>query len=375
MKRLFLLLGLGLALAFQSCDKPKELAEGNWDPQIRSNLNSLLTAYQKTGSYAVFDFDKTTIVNDVSQALWVYQVEHLRFADAPAHAFMDGIPDGNRPLGDITFAEMGETLQEEYTQLMALKAEGKTLEQIHATDTYKDFRARMAALLANMDEVFGYEVSFLWMPGLLAGFTEAEARKVVREALADQLGEDKLEVQEWTSPDGRWSSPVERGIWLSPEMKDLYGCLASHGITAYVCSASLELIVEELACDPKLGLGLPPEQVYGLRFVPGATLAARFDPSIPQPLKQGKVTCILTQIAPRHGNREPILVGGDSNGDVPMLTAFGETRYALVIDAGRSPESKIGQLARQAREMNNTGRFLLQPAFATVRGAVEGGGI
>ena len=160
----------------------------------------------------MFDFDKTTIVNDVSQALWVYQVEHLRFADAPAHAFMDGIPDGNRPLGDITFAEMGKTLQEEYTQIMALKAEGKTLEQIHTTDTYKDFRARMAALLANMDEVFGYEVSFLWMPGLLAGFTEADARKVVREALADQLGEDKLEVQEWTSPDGLWSSPVERGI-------------------------------------------------------------------------------------------------------------------------------------------------------------------
>ena len=376
MKRLFLLLGLALTLAFPSCDnKPQELAQGNWDPQIHSNLNNLMASYRNTGAYAVFDFDKTSIVHDVSQALWVYQIEHLRFSEAPAHAFLDGIPDVTRPLGDITFAEMGKTLQEEYSQMAALKAEGKTLEQIHETDTYKDFRARMAFLLAEMDEVFRHEVSYLWMPGLLAGFTEADARQVVREALADQLGEDKLEVQEWTSPDGRWSAPVERGIWLSPEMKDLYRCLTSQGITPYVCSASLKLIVEELACDPKLGLGLPPEQVFGLRFVPGATLAARFDPSIPQPIKQGKVTCILTQIAPRHGNREPVLVGGDSNGDVPMLTAFGETVYALIIDVGRSPESKIGQLARQAREMDNKGRFLLQPNFATIPGEVEGGGI
>ena len=69
---------------------------------------------------------------------------------------------------------------------------------------------------------------------------------------------------------------VERGIWFSPEMKDLYRCLQAGGITPYVCSASLELIVEVLACDPELGVGLPPEQVFGLRFVHGDKLEAEF---------------------------------------------------------------------------------------------------
>ena len=40
----------------------------------------------------MFDFDQTSIVHDISQALWVYQIEYLRFADAPIHNFLDGVP-------------------------------------------------------------------------------------------------------------------------------------------------------------------------------------------------------------------------------------------------------------------------------------------
>ena len=377
MRRIFLLLALGLLpLGCQRSGRQGELAAGAWDAQVRDQLNGLMASCKGSGAYAVFDFDKTSIVHDVSQALWVYQVEHLRYADAPAHGFLDGIPDVSQAVaGTTTFAQMGEVLKEEYAQLDALRADGQTLEQIHETDTYKDFRARMATLLAKMDDVFGYEVSYLWMPGLLAGYTEAEAREVVQDAIQDQLGKDKLEVQRWTSPDGQWDEPVERGIYLSPEMKDLYKCLADNGITAYVCSASLELIVEVLACDPDLGVGLPPEQVFGLRFVPADKLVAEYDSTYVQTIRDGKVTCINTYMAPLHGNKGPVLVGGDSNGDVPMLIAFGDTRHGLIIDVGRSPESKIGRLATQAREQNNTGRYLLQPNFAPVRGKVDGGGI
>lgn len=377
MRRIFLLLALGLLpLACQRDGRQGELGAGAWDAQVRDQLNGLMASCKDSGAYAVFDFDKTSIVHDVSQALWVYQVEHLRYADAPAHGFLDGIPDVSQAVaGTTTFAQMGEVLKEEFTQLNTLRADGQSLEQIHETDTYKDFRARMATLLAKMDDVFGYEVSYLWMPGLLAGYTEAEAREVVQDAIQDQLGKDKLEVQRWTSPDGQWDEPVERGIYLSPEMKDLYKCLADNGVTAYVCSASLELIVEVLACDPDLGVGLPPEQVFGLRFVPADKLVAEYDSTYVQTIRDGKVTCIQTLMAPLHGNQAPVLVGGDSNGDVPMLIAFEDTRHGLIIDVGRSPESKIGRLATQAREQNNTGRYLLQPNFAPIRGKVDGGGI
>lgn len=371
--RIFLLLSV---LLLTACERPElQLdVDGAWDPLVRKSLNALMHNHKDKGNYAVFDFDKTSIVHDVSQALWVYQVENLRYADAPAHAFLDGIPDTGRMIDGISFAEMGATLQEDYSKLATMRAEGKTLEEIHSTPEYLDFRARMLTLLLDMDDEFGYDVSYLWMPGLLAGYTEDEARSVVRDAIAAELGRDRLLVEEWVSPDGNWGGACERGIWFPPEMKQLYGCLSDNGITPYVCSASLELIVEVLACDSELGVGLPPERVFGLRFVPGEIMEAVYDSAYVQPIREGKVSCIEKWMAPQHGGRGPVLVCGDSNGDVAMLSSFPDMVYGLIIDVGRSPESAIGKLATQAREHPGE-RYLLQPAFATAAGSMDGGGI
>lgn len=371
MKRLLLFVCITLAVACQS----RVLSGGVWDPEVRSELCDLILSRADGDSYAVFDFDKTSIVHDISQALWVYQVEHLRYADAPSHAFLDGIPDPSKAIGQESFADFGAVLQEEFGELTALLEQGLPLEEIHAMETYLDFRARMAYLLENMDDAPGAGISYLWMPGLLTGYTDQEARALVRDAIEDQLGKEKVAVEWWESPDGAFRTPVERGIWFSPEMKELYAALTAHGITPYVCSASLELIVEELACNPQLGVGLPPEQVFGLRFVPGETLAAVFDPDYVQPIREGKVGCINAYMAPLHGGAGPVLVCGDSNGDVAMLTAYPETVHGLIIDVGRSPETAIGQLASQARAESNKGRYLLQPSFAVAAGELEGGGI
>ena len=371
MKRLLLFVCITLAVACQS----RVLSGGAWDPGVRNELSKLIQSHSGDDAYAVFDFDKTSIVHDISQALWVYQVEHLRFADAPSHAFLDGIPDPEKRIGQESFADFGAVLKEEFGQLSALLSQGMPLEEIHAMETDLDFRARMAFLLEHMDDAPGSGISYLWMPGLLTGYTEKEARALVRDAVQDQLGKEKLAVEWWESPDGAFRTPVERGIFFSDEMKELYAVLSAAGITTYVCSASLELIVEELACDPELGVGLPPERVFGLRFVPGEALAAVFDPDYAQPIKEGKVACINANIAPLHGGVGPVLVGGDSNGDVAMLTAYPDMVHGLIIDVGRSPETAIGQLALQAHSEENKGRYLLQPAFAVAAGELEGGGV
>ena len=341
---------------------------GKWDPQVQTALNGLLSNCGE-GSYAVFDFDQTSIVHDISQALWVYQIEHLCFADAPIHDFLDGIPEPESlmPETETTYAEMGRVLSEEYKTMTARVEAGESIESIWQSDVYLDFRARMCSLLEAMDEQWGSWVAFLWQPGLLAGYTEAEARALIHDAILEQLGRDKLAVEQWLSPDGRWGGDVMRGIWVSPEMKELYKCLQTANIDAYVCSASLELIVEALACDPVLGFGLPAERVYGLRFVEGEKLTAQFDSQYKQPIKEGKVDCIKAYMAPAYGNTNPVLVAGDSNGDVPMLTAFSDMKHGLIIDVGRSETSAIGQLATQAKKDGNTGIYILQPSFEATR--------
>ena len=349
----------------------------DWDKDVYKSLNSLIVDHAGKNDYAVFDFDKTTIVHDVSNALLVYQVENLKFADAPLHSFLDGIDDKDAILkgAEISSREMGDTLKAEYNRMKARLSDGESMDSIRVSDDYLDFRARFISFMDALGKTFPEEVWYAWMPGLLTGMTTEEAKELISEAIDDQLGEDKLVVEEWTSPDGRWGGPVEKGIFLPEEMKDLYAALNDNGIDTYICSASLELIVETLACDSVRGLALSPERVYGLRFVDSPRIVAKYDSEYKQPIKEGKVECIKTYIAPQYGDRGPVLVGGDSNGDVPMLTSFDDTRASLIIDVKRNPESSIGQLAAKAKSEDNEGRYLLQPAFAKSKGDIEFEGI
>ena len=350
-------------------DNPTAMIQGgSWDPQVQAALNGLMSNCGE-GSYAVFDFDQTSIVHDIAQALWVYQIEHLCFADAPIHDFLDGIPEPESlmPGTKTNYAEMGRILSEEFEAMTARLEAGERIESIRQSDVYLDFRARMHSFLEAMDEQWGSWVAFLWQPGLLSGYTEAEAHTLIHDAILEHLGRDKLAVEQWKSPDGYWGGNVTRGIWASPEMKELYRCLKAAIIDVYVCSASLELVVEALACDPVLGFGLPADKVYGLRFVDGEKIVAQFDPQYKQPIKEGKVDCIKAYMAPAYGNTGPVLVAGDSNGDVPMLTAFPDMKHGLIIDVGRSETSAIGQLATQAKKEGNTGIYILQPSFEATK--------
>ena len=191
----------------------------DWDKDVYKSLNALIVDHAGKNDYAVFDFDKTTIVHDVSNALLVYQVENLKFADAPSHSFLDGIDDKDAILkgAEISSREMGDTLKAEYNRMKARLSDGESMDSIRVSDDYLDFRARFISFMDALGKTFSEEVWYAWMPGLLTGMTTEEAKELISEAIDDQLGEDKLAVEEWTSPDGRWGGPVEKGIFLPEE--------------------------------------------------------------------------------------------------------------------------------------------------------------
>ena len=106
-----------------------KIQSGKWDPQVKNALNELLNQSGK-GSYAVFDFDKTSIVHDITNALWVYQIEHLCYADAPAHNFLDGIPMPEEEMQGkgISYAQMGSVLSAEYETMTARLDAGESMD-------------------------------------------------------------------------------------------------------------------------------------------------------------------------------------------------------------------------------------------------------
>ena len=55
------------------------LDEGRWNPKNREVLEKLIEKYRNTNSYAVFDWDNTSIQGDTQQNLFIYQIENLKY--------------------------------------------------------------------------------------------------------------------------------------------------------------------------------------------------------------------------------------------------------------------------------------------------------
>ncbi len=53
------------------------LDEGRWNPKNREVLEKLIEKYRDTNSYAVFDWDNTSIQGDTQLNLFIYQIENL----------------------------------------------------------------------------------------------------------------------------------------------------------------------------------------------------------------------------------------------------------------------------------------------------------
>lgn len=361
----FLRFCLPLVLAVCACgcsrDSSRMLETEGWDESVHRALCSVIaeTSAAGEGAYAVFDCDFTSIVHDVEHTLATYLVENLAFAEAPDHGFLDGVEDRSVMLEEwgMPAEQAGAVLAEEYAQLKAFQTEGLSLEEIHALPLYLDFRARFVSFNAALVEVVDYGTDCLWSPSLLTGMTWEEAAAVVNASLRHALSIPPV-METWVSPDGAFSGVAEKGLVVPANTRNLFRALQRNGIDVYIVSASLEMIVEALACDPEMGFGLDPDRVFGVRLVDGETLIPRYQEGYVQPYLEGKVQCVETLIAPAYGGAAPVLVAGDSNGDYAMLTAWPSMKCGLIMDCGR--KGKIAELVAQAKAERNRGRYVVQ---------------
>ena len=295
-------------------------------------------------SYAVFDFDNTTIINDISMTLMVYMVENLRFVFPKEEAFKyftAFLPDIDCQLKGVgkSARELAQTMSEDYAFLQdALKEQqspnccqsqsqqansslcskqsqqSPILKQLQSTEQWKSLKDNLLLLNEGIENTFDYDTWCQWMPALFSGMSYDELAAITKESV------------------DYWMSRSE--LVLPQESLHLVQALRCKGIDVYICSASLEAIVEAMACDPKYGLNFPEEKVFGIRLKDKETVGGAFDEDYQQTYLEGKVACINRFMRPEHGGKDPILVAGDSGGDLAMLTAFPKA-LSLVYDCKR----------------------------------------
>lgn len=370
---------------------PKKLITGNWAPATRQRIQAVIDANADQGRYVCFDLDNTMVINDMGEALLVYQIENLRFALTPdniADVITTNITDLKSPIGqtvdgkDVSTEDVVTDIVSDYTWLYenykGFPAGGQyDLDYIHASAQYQDFAAKLFFLYYFGGHTYDASVVYPWVGHLFTGMTPDEVHALATDAHTYWSNYNRFVEESWTSPvnmpgkAGVVSITYRTGVVFLEEVVDLYQTLRANGIDIYVISGSFVDSIR--AASDLFGYGLEDDHIFGMRNVLDSD--GRYlneynynwggDGLYPQTHSEGKSIAITNFIAPAHGGQGPLMVFGDGNGDWDMMTGWmekGDTVLGVLFNRYRSTNDRTWKGACEAVE--NIGkpdaRFVLQ---------------
>lgn len=346
--------------------------QANWYGRTKEELRRLVDRHRgEKDAYAVFDCDNTTTIGDISQAYQANMLEDLHFAFGPkrmAEIFAKDIPDVNRPLisgnPNSTAANLTADLADAYRELLELKKAGG---DYRASPVFEEFAAKYHVLFVGIIRTFGAGFACQWIGYAFTGYTHEEIAAYERVVVKRELVRGRLYQQSYTVPAaqarraGVCTGSVSRGLAFPAENIALFRALREAGIVPHIVSASSQELLLAVFTDPAFGYGFSPDCLFGYTLQKDA--AGKVLPvSAPddwRPRDEGKVELIRKILMPRFGGREPVLVGGDSTGDVPMLTAFKGMERGLIYNHRPLKDDSLGALVREALSFADS-RYLLQ---------------
>ncbi len=358
-----------------------DLLENNWESSVRTRLISLMNEVGENSAnydednkpYAVFDFDNTTAINDVQEAMLIYQIDNLMFKIEPEHfqeVLLTGLPDVNQDFDGVSFnaSELSAEIAEHYEILYeTYLGENKTepLTKLHTTEDYFAFRAKLRYMYDAVNSTFDASVGYPWVTYLVTGMTSQEVRDMARKSNEYWFNYPTWGTKTWTTPSskvgvcGEISVSYRTKLCIAEEMINLYDELDEHGIEVYVCSASFIDVIVETATS---NLDIDEENVFAMRLKKDADgrYINEFDTNYFQTQGIGKTKTIEKFIMPQHNGDDPVLVAGDSSGDYNMMTDFSDMKVGLLINRFRTDATK--DLAQQAVETHNQAdaKYILQ---------------
>lgn len=371
-----------------AAQKARVLQQNNWAPNTYNALNNLIknngilsAKYDaKNKPYVVFDFDNTTAINDVQEALLIYQLENLRFKVKPdmMKAVLEtGIPDVSKKFSDSYKGLTVETVATDcasdydylYKNYVGFGAGGKvSLADIQKTNEYKDFTTKVRFLYDAVNDTFDSSVGYPWVTYLFTGMTPDEVYKLADESHTYWTNYGKFTKVTWESPKelpgkaGVVSVSYKTGITFTNELKDLYNTLMENGIDVYVCSASFIDVIKAAACDSKFGLNVKESNVYAMMLKKDASgkYINEYDYNYFQTQGKGKTHTINAFIRGQYGNRGPIMVAGDSSGDYNMMVDYADMQLGLLFNRYRKDATKELALMAEKTMGQSSAKYVLQ---------------
>ena len=352
-----------------------KLADRNWDSFNKAQLEKLLNNYGKNSPgynpakppYAVFDWDNTMVFLDIEEAVFIYQLENLRFSMPPEQmnkALRMEVPKSNfgkdynnaagQPVNiDLVVQDAVDSYRWIYNNYKGLKGK-KSLEEIKKNPHYTNFVTKARYMYEAIGDTFDVAIAYPWVLYQFSGMNEKQIRQMVNETIAWQKTQP-IEKVKWTSPAslagkaGVVSVSWKNGLRMKPEMKDLWNGLREAGIDIWVCSASFVDVVKEFSSNPLYGYNNPDDRVIAMELERDAkgVVQTAFRHGYDQTQQKGKTKAISRFIVPKYGYG-PILVAGDSEGDMNMMQDFRDTKAVLIIN--RLKGQDIAKMSKEAYE-------------------------
>lgn len=298
---------------------------GNWFPPNLARITARLPPHPGHGStavatrpVAVFDFDNTCVFRDVGQAVFRYQLLHLRYGLEPS-ALAAILPCLEGDLAGRPLTLVTATLVAAYGRLWPLISDHRQAEARRRPE-YRLFTTLLLWFVdqARRDQRLGPCFVLPFMAKLLAGQSLAQLRQLAAEvvlaAQAEPLIEETLEC-DGPEPLGRLAASYPLGLHAFPEMQALMQRLQRQGIDCYVVSASTEWLVKEAV--RLLDFPVAADHIFGIRVrVDGGGVLTTADAEdYPITFRAGKA-----EIISRFITGSPVLVAGDADTDFEMLT-------------------------------------------------------
>ena len=348
-------------------DAPRFQDDTCWDERVHQNLCAWLPT---CSGYAVFDWDNTSIAGDIQEGVLAFQIKHDRWLLEPTkmksalHAEIPSEALSQTVYAGLTLGEVLKRAARAYATLWELPKEDARREAPRAELGWALFCAYNTLKGASSDNVRCQWIACL----CAAGATPEQITELTHDAITWHHAIDPSMMM-WPEPEDLPDHDEDAitsrvGLRALSSMIALYKELRTCGVDVWVCSASMEQVVRAFASDPRYGYGVAPERVIGLR--PALDEATRrYQPRLEGIATHGsgKARAIEALIALRYEGRGPCLVAGDSEGDVAMMTRFGEdTERVLLADRQQAPSSPIGELCARAFEARGeaSSKWLIQ---------------
>ena len=228
------------------------------------------------------------------------------------------------------------------------------MEEAKKTSYYEEFAAKIRLFYTVINGDFKRKAGYPWMTYLFAQRTSEDLRQLAYQSISYWLQYGKFERVTLTSPAelpskaGVIVSHYDTGLAFPTELKELYHVLKANDIVVYVISASPVDVVQVAATHPDFGYGLDNEHVIGMYY-------NKDENGLTQPCMQpgknitkgpGKTAVITEQLMPKHNEKQPLMLFGDSTGDYDMMVELQDAKLCVLFNRYMNDDTQ--KLAREA---------------------------